>query len=295
MDHPNPFWRDRRVFVTGCTGFLGTWVVRELLSRGAVVTGLIRDRVPPSELIHDRLFNSIRVVRGRVEDRGRMQQILAIHEIDTVFHLAGPTADPARFDLPVYSAAREAIPAGRVIVPLGKSDSVREMAAVGFASAARFPIVSAKLPTVFGGGDRCRNKLIPRTARALAAGQPLPPASAEERSEPHLYAVDAARGLLKVAETTASTATAEFGLVSDEFRVECQPTVSGSDVVAALAEAITISFSEADAAPSGTVFGVPATPLSVAAAETLAWFRSAPRSIAFPDAPSADVRRRSAA
>ena len=295
MDHPNPFWPGRRVFVTGCTGFLGTWVVRELLTRGAAVTGLIRDRVPPSELIRDRLFNSVRVVRGRVEDRGRMQQILAIHEIDTVFHLAGPAAEPARFDLPLYSAAREAIPAGRVIVPVRKTEPARETLAVGFAAAARFPVVPAKLSAVFGGGDRGRNAFVARSARAIAAGQPVPLASGEERSEPHLYAADAARGLLTVAETTALSATAEFGLVSDEFRVECHPAVTGADVVAALAEATAISFAETDAGPTGTVMGLPATPLSEAAADTLAWFRSAQRSIAFPDAPLADVRRRSAA
>jgi nucleoside-diphosphate-sugar epimerase len=155
--------------------------------------------------------------------------------------------------------------------------------------------VTAKLPTLFGGGDRRRNNLVPRSARALASGQTIPIASGEERSEPYLYVVDAARALLKVAETTALSATAEFGLVSDEFRIECQPLVTGSDVVAALAESIAISFTEAEADPSGTVFGSPATPLSVAAAETLAWYRSTPQSIAFPDAPFADIRRRSAA
>jgi CDP-glucose 4,6-dehydratase len=295
MDHPDAFWRDRRVFVTGCTGFLGTWVVRELLARGAVVTGLVRDRVPPSELIRDRLFNAVRVVRGRVEDRGRVQQVLAIHEIDTVFHLAGPASDPARFDLPLYAAAREAIPAGRVIVPVGTKDAARETLAVGYAAAARFPIIPAKLPTVFGGGDRGRNTFVARSARALAAGQPVPLASGEERSEPHLYAADAARGLLTVAETIARTATAEFGLVSDEFRIACHPAVTAADVVAALADAVTISFAEPESGPAGTVLGAPATPLSVAAADTLAWYRSAPRSLAFPDAALADVRRRSAA
>ncbi|MCC3510044.1 MAG: sugar dehydratase, partial [Microcoleus sp. PH2017_17_BER_D_A] len=40
------FWRDRSVLVTGCTGLLGNWLVAELLERGALVTGLVRDLIP---------------------------------------------------------------------------------------------------------------------------------------------------------------------------------------------------------------------------------------------------------
>src|SRR5688572_32693812 len=45
-----PIW-DRRVFVTGCTGLVGSWTVRALLERGAHVVGLVRDGVPGSELV----------------------------------------------------------------------------------------------------------------------------------------------------------------------------------------------------------------------------------------------------
>ena len=40
------FWCDRLVLVTGCRRFLGNWLVAELLERGALVTGLVRDLVP---------------------------------------------------------------------------------------------------------------------------------------------------------------------------------------------------------------------------------------------------------
>jgi NAD(P)-dependent dehydrogenase (short-subunit alcohol dehydrogenase family) len=119
------FWSDRRVLVTGCTGFLGTWVVRELLANGANVTGLIRNRVPDSDLIRDRLFEGIRVVRGRIEDGMRLRQTLAIHEIETVFHLAGPPADTpereatvAQWLDTVRTAMRVSSPAAILVVPV---------------------------------------------------------------------------------------------------------------------------------------------------------------------------------
>ena len=51
MSHSESFWRDRRVFVTGCTGLVGAWTVRALLERGAHVVGLVRDQVAGSELV----------------------------------------------------------------------------------------------------------------------------------------------------------------------------------------------------------------------------------------------------
>jgi nucleoside-diphosphate-sugar epimerase len=34
------FWKDRNVFVTGCTGLLGSWLTKALVESSANVTGL---------------------------------------------------------------------------------------------------------------------------------------------------------------------------------------------------------------------------------------------------------------
>ena len=40
LSHDNT-WKDRNVFVTGCTGLLGSWVTKGLADAGANVVGLI--------------------------------------------------------------------------------------------------------------------------------------------------------------------------------------------------------------------------------------------------------------
>jgi CDP-glucose 4,6-dehydratase len=50
MNGKDAFWRDRRVFVTGCTGLLGASLTQSLVDVGAHVVGLVRDRVHASEL-----------------------------------------------------------------------------------------------------------------------------------------------------------------------------------------------------------------------------------------------------
>lgn len=85
------FWKDRNVFVTGCTGLLGSWLTRALVERGANVTGLIRDLVPKSNLNWSGFNNKITIVRGEIEDYFLLERTINEYEIDTVFHLAAQT------------------------------------------------------------------------------------------------------------------------------------------------------------------------------------------------------------
>ncbi|WP_342749028.1 NAD-dependent epimerase/dehydratase family protein [Tychonema bourrellyi] len=70
------FWRDRSVFVTGCTGLLGSWLVADLVQRGARVTGLVRDLVPQSRLYMDDWHQRINIVRGCVEDLPTLERAI---------------------------------------------------------------------------------------------------------------------------------------------------------------------------------------------------------------------------
>lgn len=84
-------WKDRPVFVTGCTGLLGSWLCKELIARKANVVGLIRDWVPGSVLINDRYIDRMVTVRGDLNDFSLIERALNEYEIDTVFHLGAQT------------------------------------------------------------------------------------------------------------------------------------------------------------------------------------------------------------
>lgn len=85
------FWNDRNVFVTGCTGLLGSWLTKKLVESGANVIGLIRDLVPKSNLNWSGFDDKIVTVRGEIEDYFILERVLNEYEIDTVFHLAAQT------------------------------------------------------------------------------------------------------------------------------------------------------------------------------------------------------------
>lgn len=85
------FWKDRNVFITGCTGLLGSWLTKKLVKNGANVIGLIRDLVPKSNLKWSGFQDEIVTVRGEIEDYFVLERILNEYEIETVFHLAAQT------------------------------------------------------------------------------------------------------------------------------------------------------------------------------------------------------------
>jgi CDP-glucose 4,6-dehydratase len=85
------YWKNKNIFVTGATGFLGSWLTKYLLEKNANITALIRDWVPKSKLIFDNSLNEINIVRGEIEDYLLLERIVNEYEIDTVFHLAAQT------------------------------------------------------------------------------------------------------------------------------------------------------------------------------------------------------------
>ncbi|NLB61444.1 MAG: NAD-dependent epimerase/dehydratase family protein, partial [Clostridiales bacterium] len=81
-------WKDRNVFITGATGFLGSYLAKSLVNRGANVVALKRDEVPKSNLYRSDEYKEITFVAGELTDLPTLERVIAEYEIDTVFHIA---------------------------------------------------------------------------------------------------------------------------------------------------------------------------------------------------------------
>jgi CDP-glucose 4,6-dehydratase len=84
MEH----WLNRRVLVTGAYGFLASHVIEVLLSRGAIVTGIVRDRPAESYLQLSGLDRKIRIAAGDIADIEFCRRVINEQQIQDVFHLA---------------------------------------------------------------------------------------------------------------------------------------------------------------------------------------------------------------
>ena len=94
-------YEGRRVFVTGHTGFKGSWLTAWLLQMGAEVAGF-SDAVPtgPSHFDVIGLGGRIRDCRGDVRDRKALVEAMREFKPEIVFHLAAQALVRASYDNP---------------------------------------------------------------------------------------------------------------------------------------------------------------------------------------------------
>ena len=99
-------WNGRKVFVTGPTGMVGSWLVKELLARDSHVVALVKDSDPNSELFRSGDIDKVAVVNGVLEDFWTLERAINEHEIDTVFHLGAQTivGTAQRSPLPTFES-----------------------------------------------------------------------------------------------------------------------------------------------------------------------------------------------
>jgi len=234
----NSFWKDRSVFVTGCDGFVGSWLTAGLISAGADVVGLVRDRVPHSELIRSGNVDRISVVVGEVNDYPLLERILAEYEIDTVFHLAAQTIVPIANRVPLSTfetnikgtwvlmeAARRNPTVKRVVVassdkaygtqaqlpyteesplqgnhPYDVSKSCADLIAQAYANTYDMPIVITRFANLYGGGDLNWSRIVPGTIRSsLQGSQPIIRSDGTFRRD-YMFVGDAVGAYIMLAE-----------------------------------------------------------------------------------------------
>ena len=235
------FWRDRRVFVTGGTGLLGSWLVRDLVAARADVVCLVRDWVPESELVRSGLMARVNVVRGDVRDTACLERALGEYEVDTVFHLAAQTIVGIANRNPISTfesniggtwalleACRRSPLVRSVVVassdkaygtqsvlpytedapldgrhPYDASKSCADIITQSYAHSYGLPVTVTRCGNFYGGGDLNWNRLVPGTIRSLLRGERPVIRSDGMYVRDYFYVEDGARAYMHLAEQMA--------------------------------------------------------------------------------------------
>ena len=199
------FWKTRRVFVTGATGFLGANLVTRLVKEQAAVVCLQRDAVQPNSFDLFGLRDKVTVVNGDVQDLSLLQRILNEYEIDSVFHLAAQAIVGAANRSPISTfetnvrgtymlleACRLSPSVKRVVVassdkaygsnttlpyredfplqgtfPYDVSKSCTDLLARSYALTYDLPVVVTRSANIYGPGDINLSRIIPGTIVAV--------------------------------------------------------------------------------------------------------------------------------
>lgn len=120
------FWRDRKVLVTGHTGFKGAWLCLWLQQLGARVTGYSLE--PPSE---PNLFDSASVAEGMVSlnadvrDLPALQSAFQAYRPEIVIHMAAQSLVRYSYKNPVETYATNVMGTVNVLEAARQDDRVR--------------------------------------------------------------------------------------------------------------------------------------------------------------------------
>ena len=259
------FWTDRNVFVTGCTGLLGSWLTENLTQAGANVVGLIRDGVPRSRLIESQVVKRVTVVSGEVEDYLLLERVLNEYQIETVFHLAAQTIVGIANQSPLSTfetnirgtwnlleacrrttwikqlvvassdkayGEHEHLPYGEDTPLLGRhpydvSKTCADLLAQAYSKSYQLPVCITRFGNLFGPGDFNFNRLIPGTIRSVIRNEAPVIRSDGHSTRDYVYVEDAAYAYMGLAEAMSGAP----GIRGDAFNFSYESPLSAMEVV----------------------------------------------------------------
>ena len=118
-------YKDRTVFVTGHTGFIGSWLVLWLQSLGAKVVGYsLESSTKPSLFEMLGLENEITHIIGNVQDNQNLSDNIEKYKPEIVIHLAAQPLVRVSYEDPVETFRTNILGTVNILDSIRKSDSV---------------------------------------------------------------------------------------------------------------------------------------------------------------------------
>lgn len=124
-------WKQRRVLLTGHTGFKGGWLGLWLKRLGAEVTGYALEPPEPPAFFHAAgVAGALRSVIGDVRDRAALAAALEVAQPEVVFHLAAQPLVRAGYRQPVETYATNVMGTVHLLDAVRQTPSVRAVLVV---------------------------------------------------------------------------------------------------------------------------------------------------------------------
>jgi CDP-glucose 4,6-dehydratase len=259
------FWLDRNVFVTGCSGFLGSWLVQYLVNLKANVVGLIRDELPLSRLYSEKIIDSINVVHGCLENYELIERIINEYEIEMVFHIAAQTIVRIANRNPISTfnsniqgtwnileACRRNPNVKQIIIassdkaygeqdilpynesnpmqgshPYDVSKSCADLIAQTYFKTYKLPICITRCGNFYGGGDLNFNRIVPGTIRSLIRNEQPIIRSDGKLIRDYIYIEDVVNAYILLAEKMAENPK----IKGEAFNFSCENPISVLELV----------------------------------------------------------------
>lgn len=203
--------KNKRVLITGATGFVGAHMTKHLIELGANVTALIERCDSSSYFSICGLDKKVNIYYGDIGNGQLIEQIIVEQKIETIFHLAAVALQDLAYKMPrvtfevnivgtynILEAARMHMDTVRSVLvassdkvygdsdilpyketlplqgsnPYDVSKVCQDMLARSFYHSYGLPVVVGRFGNIYGPGDNNFNRLVPGTIQRLVLGEP---------------------------------------------------------------------------------------------------------------------------
>jgi CDP-glucose 4,6-dehydratase len=221
-----PHFFQKHVLITGATGFVGTWLVRELVRQGALISILSKKDVNPSELVSFENVEKITIFRGDISRRSSIDRIFAAGPIDCIFHLAAVNLNFGNDYSPLdtletnirgtYNLLETSRTFGYTVTPIVTissreledakphpyriSKKCAELICLSYRETYNLNVGIFYSPNIYGGGHLDWSRIVPSTIRSLIRGEQPTIRSTGTLRRNYLYIKDVVAALLFIAE-----------------------------------------------------------------------------------------------
>lgn len=119
-------YKDKKVLITGHTGFKGSWLAIWLMKLGANVIGYSLDPIGEESLFKlTELNNKVKDIRADIRDAAKLQAVFEEYQPEIVFHLAAQPLVKQSYRDPIYTYEVNVMGTMHVLEAIRKSPSVK--------------------------------------------------------------------------------------------------------------------------------------------------------------------------
>lgn len=237
----NNFWEKRNVLITGASGFVGSWISKELINKNGNVVALVKDIKPGSLLNSKEISSKLKaVIDGDVRNYELVEDIFNKYEIDTCFHLAAQAIVGVANKSPILTfesniqgtwnileIARVSKSLKIIVVassdkaygtheelpyteencllglhPYDASKACADILARTYANTYGLPVTVTRFANIYGGGDLNFSRIVPDTIKSVLLNKNPIIRSDGTPIRDYIYIKDVVNGYLTLAEQT---------------------------------------------------------------------------------------------
>ncbi len=126
MDFNKDFYRGKKVFVTGHTGFKGSWLCKMLSNLGAEVTGYsLKAPTSPSIFEIANIASDVKSYIGDIRDLAKLKEVFDEAQPEIVFHLAAQPIVRDSYKEPAYTYETNVMGTVNILECVRQSDCVK--------------------------------------------------------------------------------------------------------------------------------------------------------------------------